>query len=148
MFSSLIIIPVVALLKYFKIIKKGSSPGGLGLSLSKKTRGKKHKNNGNDMGSVHRPLQAMESNTFSMATEFSDNMFKLWDPGKKCWIDVVMEMAHGELPYFDSLYSANRLHPRFWSLDNRAALTADTNERWTTMYVTYSKLDGTKGHFV
>uniref|UniRef100_A0A7M5WTB9 Transporter n=3 Tax=Clytia hemisphaerica TaxID=252671 RepID=A0A7M5WTB9_9CNID len=76
MFSSLIMIPVVALLKYFKIIKKGSSPGRLGLSLSKKTRGRKQRN-GNDIASVHRPLQAMESNTFSMATEFSDNMFKL-----------------------------------------------------------------------
>ena len=77
MFSSLVPIPVVALLKYFEIIDKKASPmegetsniieGGGSISRKKNTTKKsKHLY---EMTPLHRPLHAVESNATSIGTE-------------------------------------------------------------------------------
>jgi len=74
MFSSLVIIPIVALLKYFNIIGKKESK-------LKRTKNLKRNNNNKEedsceMDALHRPLHSIESNTISLATEISEDVFK------------------------------------------------------------------------
>lgn len=88
MFSSLVPIPVMALLKYFKIIGKVNNnvlqreteeEESMLKNKSKKNHERKSKNVF-EMGPMHRPLQAIESNTLSNGsngTEHSEEIFKL-----------------------------------------------------------------------
>ena len=74
MFSSLVVIPIVALLKYFNIIEKKGKR-----KLERTKNLKKNFNKEDDsfeLEALHRPLHSVESNTISLATEASEDVFR------------------------------------------------------------------------